>query len=619
MSAAAAPAAAPGGNRSCIASPFRTEVIPLRTHLDDELEVARRVQKRRLVGNVEVQHVPEANREMAYKQWLHTTVDKIAKLVQRKQGEPDFAGMPRLERNLKNILIAVGTAIGSDRRHLPLGDAFVLLNFNHPRHGEVYERIKPRLDREVLADFEREKSLPPKAQEENLQSTINRLRSLFSPIVRAILSETDESINFRRIIDQQQALIVNLKPTIYFSEEQGDAIGGLIINEIISTVRATPTPEDCRRHYLIIDEASRFVGQDLISSLKQDAKRKLSVCLAGQDFSAFRKGDIDMVPDLCGNTWSFISFQQKENENVQELAKYFLTTNVVLDERYQPMVVPIEPRFEKVIDRSWGHSEGTSESVQRSRSEGESESESRATHRAQATNWGESQSRSETVGTGVSSGAGVGSGISNQLLVDDGRVVGSFPSMSSHHNQFQNQSSFRAQASATGSSRGGSDSQGESHGTSAGRFVSNTTGATEGRNESRQESFSEKTILIPQHRIDQIPTGQPRFALDYQQAMYERILATLPVGNALMRTTIDGHHGSFLIRVRQIEEPYPKPRHKRLAIEEMKEKARKPYHRTPTTDEQSQDARIDRFLGADGDGDSRLKSKREDDDHPFAM
>ena len=123
----------------------------------------------------EFHHPNASTQKVAIDSWLHATVDQFALAVQRMQGDDTFEGMARLERNLKNILIAVGTSIGPDGKHLPLSEVFTLLYFNHPNHGFIYDLVAPNLPDEVRLDFEREKDLPVRQQEDNLQSTIKQV------------------------------------------------------------------------------------------------------------------------------------------------------------------------------------------------------------------------------------------------------------------------------------------------------------------------------------------------------------------------------------------------------------------------------------------------------------
>src|SRR5207253_1344364 len=62
--------------------------------------------------------IPEYYQEGARLAWLHTKSDRIGEIVQRKQGNVDFAGMARLQRNLINVFTAVGTPVDKHGKHL---------------------------------------------------------------------------------------------------------------------------------------------------------------------------------------------------------------------------------------------------------------------------------------------------------------------------------------------------------------------------------------------------------------------------------------------------------------------------------------------------------------------
>ena len=90
------------------------------------------------------------------------------------------------------------------------------------------------------------------------------------PIVKAIFSSSDNTIDFRSIIAKRGVLLVNLRKTDYFSADQRNAIGGLLIHEIFSTAETTAR-EERAPYYLIVDEARLFIGQDLMEGLDQCA------------------------------------------------------------------------------------------------------------------------------------------------------------------------------------------------------------------------------------------------------------------------------------------------------------------------------------------------------------
>ncbi len=254
-----------------------------------------------------------------YEDWLKAKVESVAKIVIRKQGESDFQGRPRLERFLNAVLYGVGTRINQKGDHLPLADAEILLMSAHPYHAKV----SPFLPPEVLQDFKKVWTSKPRELEEWAGSTINRLRSFLSPAVKSLFAnQTKEVLDFRTIVEEQGIMLVNLRRTRSFTLDQANAIGGLFINEVLEAVetagRTKRTP-----FFLFIDEASRFIGQDLIDALAQFRKYKLSLCLAVQDLSSLKGKEIDMGPKVMSQCGIQVTFQQKFPDDVETFANMF--------------------------------------------------------------------------------------------------------------------------------------------------------------------------------------------------------------------------------------------------------------------------------------------------------
>lgn len=259
----------------------------------------------------------------SYEDWLKAKVESVARTIIRKQGEAGFEGKPRLERFLTNVLYACGVRVNDQGDHLGLGDALILLDPSHPLHNPVYSRIAPHLPSEIRSDFEKVRQSKPRQQEDWVESTINRLRSFLSPAVKSLFAgEAKATLNFRKIIEQQGVMLVNLRRTRSFTLDQGNAIGGLFINEILEAAQiASRTAR--QPYYLFIDEASRFVGQDLIDALAQFRKMKLSLCLAVQDLSSLKLRDIDMTSKVISQCGIHITFQQKNPDDLEILGQLF--------------------------------------------------------------------------------------------------------------------------------------------------------------------------------------------------------------------------------------------------------------------------------------------------------
>ncbi|MDZ4685278.1 MAG: DUF87 domain-containing protein [Planctomycetaceae bacterium] len=259
----------------------------------------------------------------SYEDWLKAKVESVARTIIRKQGEAGFEGKPRLERFLTNVLYACGVRVNEQGDHLGLGDAMILLDTAHPQHEAVYGTIEPHLPSEIRSDFEKVRGSKPRQQEDWVESTINRLRSFLSPAVKSLFAgEARKTLDFREIIEKQAVMLVNLRRTRSFTLDQGNAIGGLFINEILEAVQiASRTAR--QPFYLFIDEASRFVGQDLIDALAQFRKMRLSICLAVQDLSSLQLRDIDMTSKVLSQCGIHITFQQKNPEDLEILGQLF--------------------------------------------------------------------------------------------------------------------------------------------------------------------------------------------------------------------------------------------------------------------------------------------------------
>lgn len=108
----------------------------------------------------------------------------------------------------RDVLYALGTEV--DGNHLALSDAIIVLEPGQRRHAEVFERSAAHRPSDVRADLER--ILGYRRDEDRIKetdSTLNRLRSLFSPIPKAIFNAAEKTIDFREIIRDRGILLGN--------------------------------------------------------------------------------------------------------------------------------------------------------------------------------------------------------------------------------------------------------------------------------------------------------------------------------------------------------------------------------------------------------------------------
>lgn len=292
-----------------------------------------------------------------YVGWLQTKVDAIAKAVLRVKGEIDFKDMSRLERWMKTVLYASGFSLDDQGMHLPISESLILLDKDHPYFRDIYDRIVPRLSPwRYRRNLEKLLRTPPARVDEVTESTHNWLGSFLSAPVQAILGCERPSLDFRRVIQEGGIILANMRKSDDFSEEHGNAVGGLIINEILDTVENTPrglrTP-----YYLIIDEASRYIGKDLINALAQTRKWLLSLVFCVQDLTSLRDDHADMTDKVISQCGVQMSFQQRNQKDRDVLGALFGVPN--LD--FTPLVHEVERSdgYDWTPVEEYTHSQGT--------------------------------------------------------------------------------------------------------------------------------------------------------------------------------------------------------------------------------------------------------------------
>lgn len=549
--------------------------------------------------------IPEHLQKNAYHAWLHAKADKVAEIVQRKQGQSDFQGMARLQRILRDVLIAVGTAITPDGKHLPLSDVLVLLDSHHPRHSNVVKLVMNFLPSEVRADFSSLQSYRSEEQrKKEIESTINRLRSLLSPIVKAIFSSAAATINFAEIIKNRGIVLVNLRKTDFFSADQRNAIGGLLIHEILSTAETTAR-HDRTPYYLIVDEAKLFVGEDMMEALDQARKFKLSVILAGQYLGQFTTEEFDMTESILENCDTVICFRQKHPKNLEVWKQFFGYTDLDFTKLFQVMDRPDGYDVVTLNARSRGTSQQSGSSTGGSIGGGSSRSSQDSTQygtsRGGSTTNSESQSTQSGKSEGESRNSGTGENVTYRPIMRNGFVVGHEPvsGTSESAGQSKNTSSSFSEGSSYGKSKSNSWGTSEQRGQSEGSSVQSKWGLNFGHNASRgeNESESEHEALVPQHREEFQETGSLLDSVADQFHKVATALRTLPDRFALVSVRAQP---SFVMKVSEVGSVFDSPAEMAKRLSAMKQKifSAHPYYSTPALSPEEQDRKLDEFLRA---------------------
>lgn len=514
-------------------------------------------------------HLPDelapAQREAAYFAALHNRADEISEIVQAKQGNTDFAGMARLQRILRDVLIAIGTPVNEDGEHLALSEVFVLLDRHHPRHHQVLALVYPHLPREVQGDFDSLAAYKSEEQrKKEIESTINRLRSLLAPVVQNLFSATRRAtLNFKNLIREQKVVLVNLRKTDFLSADQRSAIGMIILHQVLSAAESC-RPEERQNYYLFVDEAKLFLSERLCQSLEQFRKFRTGVILAGQSAYQFVRGDINMLPAILDSCGSMVSFQQKYSESLHELKQFFGYANL---------------RFEKFRDIR--QRDGGDELL-------EIPEESFTT--GGGTNWSHGEGQQVTVSEEQSASASE----SWQQTAQNGQVRTSGGSLAEDDSRRRTKTETRASAfnHSQGNSHGGSTSSGTTQGRSSGTNTSDTVGG----NDSWSRTVSHKKVL--HHRIieEEYETPQLKDAVADQLDHCAYLIRTMAPRHAM--ASFFGEPRSVIFKVDDVNDVIADPVERACVLRELKARiyTLHDFYFTPDLSPQASDRRLAAFL-----------------------
>jgi len=428
---------------------------------------------------------PESGSEFHYRCWLTTKIKDMVNIIIRQQGETEDekSKMVRLQRWLTNGLYAVGVRQDKTGTHYPLHYIFILLNPNHPRHNELYERVAPHLNDQIRADFEKLRATKdPRKQEDWIESTVNRLRNFLTPLVQQIFTTDRPSIDFHQIIMRGEIILASLGKTRRFHEDEALTIAGLIIREITEAVRTVPRDKR-QRYYLFLDEAQNFLNDDLLTLLKESGKYKLVCGMAVQSLDNLRKGEnLDLVPAVLGQCGVRITFRQGYFDHAETLAKSLMYG--LLD--FKPL--------EMEVDRDDGYDWVLVPSVTVGHSKATAISQSRTVSHSRSIGVGKNWSRSITLGTAETVNHSQSIGQTNGWSIGTGETLslGWAETASQQHTDSENRST--SQSKGTSSTRSDSDNISDGSGvthTPSGAIVRHENdGNSSGRSQSQGENSS---------------------------------------------------------------------------------------------------------------------------------
>jgi len=207
---------------------------------------------------------------------------------------------PRLEHILRNALLALlenpGTSLLSLVRLL-----------SDPRYrNEAVSRLQDPVVRSFWQnEFAKWK---PNFRAEAIAPIQNKVGQFLShPILRPILSQPRNKVDFRRIMDEGQILIVNLSKG-RIGEDASTLLGSLLVTGLqLAAMSRADVPEDHRPDFfLYVDEFQNFATESFATILSEARKYRLNLTLANQYLAQMDEQTLEAV---FGNVGSLLCFQ----------------------------------------------------------------------------------------------------------------------------------------------------------------------------------------------------------------------------------------------------------------------------------------------------------------------
>lgn len=222
----------------------------------------------------------------------------------------------RMERVLRNAIFAL-----LEQQHATLPDLMRML-----REKEFQASVANRVMNQEVREFWRSEF--PKYSYRYRMDTVAPILSkvgafLSDPALYRILTNEDNPIRFRTIMDEGKVLLVNLATGRIGSDSAG-LLGALLVTTIglAAYSRASITEEERRRHFLYMDEFQSFTTLSVANMLSEVRKYKLGMCLAHQYLQQL---DPDVRHAVLGNAGTLISFRLGA-EDASYIAEEFAPT-----------------------------------------------------------------------------------------------------------------------------------------------------------------------------------------------------------------------------------------------------------------------------------------------------
>lgn len=262
-------------------------------------------------------------------------VDRVVDACAKVWGGEDTARTPRLSKVLTCVFYALAV------RNLTMVEAPDLLSTSNKDGLRKYlsSNIEHALFARLWQDFN---ALPARELHEYFESADSRfVRFLASPTIQAMLGSRERPIDFRKSMDNDEIVLINLQESGRLSFANASVIGALISNELFSLASGRP-PDIADRHpfYFYIDECYRFLSDDIEDMLNQTRKRGLHVTLVHHYLEQLRQAGDGVYHAVMTNAQTKLVFGGTSDEDAEILTREIFRTEFDLDQTEEKLMRP---------------------------------------------------------------------------------------------------------------------------------------------------------------------------------------------------------------------------------------------------------------------------------------
>lgn len=282
-------------------------------------------------------------------------VDAMVKAVAKVWGGEDSDKTPLLKRMLRILFHALS------EKNLSLYEAQHLLN---PQNAIVRKYLTADIqDSAIRQQWDYLNELKPRQFYEEAGSTINRMMEfLASPLIRASVGQIENTIDFRKIMDEGWVLLVNLASKDKISDDNARLLGTLIVNDLLMKAKGRPEKVG-KEHpfYLYVDECARYVNEDFARILDECRKFGLHAVFAHQHLAQLQKAGEDVYKAIMTDAKTKVVFGGLSAEDARILAEQIFLGELDLEETKESLKKPVVTGYIRTWLKSYSRSEGSAE------------------------------------------------------------------------------------------------------------------------------------------------------------------------------------------------------------------------------------------------------------------